>query len=214
MVLIRKRYFVQHLESIKKRERAQHMIRSRLAHWVRFPALGSSATSRGKQEGEVDIQVEQSSTAEPSPVGHRHAHFDPSEGIGAALVGGGSAGISLGIALRALPQEEEGPSPSPNDRTPSPVMIHTDGDTARLSVESPKSFAGSFEMVQSTDGMEAMIDGGYGLTSSPQSGALALPTSPLSERHPVFSPIVAVPPALRHRRGNAERTFTMRSPAS
>ncbi|KAI0802967.1 cation transport protein-domain-containing protein [Irpex lacteus] len=201
MVLIRKRYFVQHLESIKKRERAQHMIRSRLAHWVRFPALGSSATSRGKQEGEVDIQVEQSSTAEPSPVGHRHAHFDPSEGIGAALVGGGSAGISLGIALRALPQEEEGPSPTPNDRTPSPVMIHTDDDTARLSVESPKSFAGSFEMVQSTDGMEAMIEGGYGLTSSPQSGALALPTSPQSERHPVFSPIVAVPPALRHRRG-------------
>ncbi|KAI0085711.1 cation transport protein-domain-containing protein [Irpex rosettiformis] len=197
MVLIRKRYFVQHLESIKKRERAQHMIRSRLGRWVRFPALSSSTTPNSIDEENIEITVKQPSIIHSLPEHPHHARFDPSEGIGAALVGGGSAGISLGIALRALPQDD-GASQS---NVPSPIMIHTDEPQTRISVESNRSSAASFDFVQSHEGQEGIVAGANDFTSSPQSGVIQLPMSPQSERHPMFSPVPAIPPALRHRRG-------------
>ena len=193
MVLIRKRYFVQHLESTKKRERTErkietvkHVIRGRLSRWIRIPAtLTSNGTSSSTDE-KVAIHVEQSSTPD-LPEDSNRVRFDPSEGIGAALVGGGSTGISLGIALRALPEDDDAPQSGKNAR--GPIMIHTDETHARLSVESPQ---------------EDILTGANGLIDSPQSGAIQLPTSPQSERHPVFSPTFAVPPALRHRRGNPQ----------
>ncbi|KAI0697181.1 cation transport protein-domain-containing protein [Cytidiella melzeri] len=191
MVLIRKQYFVEYLEGIKKRERAQYTIRSRITRWLN--PLGSNNLKQN-----VEIHVKQPTAIEALPEQPRTNRFDPSEGIGAALVGGGSAGIGLGIALRASSQDHDASRPI----TETLNGLHP-SDSGHLALEPPQSATASFEIVDTDDCREGIIADTHSFTSSPRSAALQLPTSPAarSEGQLPFSPKSALPATMKQRRG-------------
>lgn len=170
MVLIRKRYFVQHLESIKRREHTRTIIKNKVSGWV-------------KHDDTITINVKGPSAANTLVDSNTRNHFSPSDGIGAALVGGGSAGIGLSLAISSLPAaEDEG-----NAHLPSIA-------------QSPQS--GSFEFVHPNEAIHGVVADANSFTSSPRSGVLQLPTSPMSqpEGKTPYSVAFSPRPQIRHRR--------------
>ncbi|KIP02880.1 hypothetical protein PHLGIDRAFT_32026 [Phlebiopsis gigantea 11061_1 CR5-6] len=153
MVLIRKRYFVQHLEHLESQKRSRRRAVKRLHRLLPW-SVGSNAADE-----QMQIEVKG-----PTP-GHTaddNMHIHAHEGIGAALVGGGITGIGLGVALGAPASNGTGSNPSANN------------DEAM--VQSPKS--ASFELIDHEDSRPGIVADAQSFTSSPRSGALPLPLSP------------------------------------
>lgn len=187
MVLIRKHYFVQHLESLNRRQRRRTQIEQRLVGFVK-------RNGRSRSPGDkIQISVER-----PTPgntVYNPTDRINAADGIGAALVGGGSAGIGLGIVLAST-------APNANDRVASAETTapgHTDEDPE---VQSPKSITASFEWVNQEDGRAGIIADAHSFTSSPRSGVTPLPMSP-GERPAVRSVYTSAlsPRSIHTRRG-------------
>jgi hypothetical protein len=197
MVLIRKGYFVEHLQGVKKRKRIRDIIFSRVRRQIHFTSHGSS----DKRNQSVENHDRQPTATEPLP--DNGARFDPSEGIGAALVGGGSAGIGLGIVLRATSDEVISTLP---DICAANLVVNPDS-SALLSAGSPKSVATSFHLADDEEGTDDIITDAHTFTSSPRSAAIRLPMSPTTrtEGHTaiIHSPTFAIAPqaAIRQRRG-------------
>ncbi len=194
MVLIRKHYFVQHLESLKRKEKSRTLIGDRFTRFIR----GES----GNQSDEPHIRVKGPSvagsvSASETITAYETHQFHGGEGIGAALVGGGSVGIGLGIALGACVGNANG--------IHAPVDIHqanSDDNDLRVGVESPKSLARSFEFIQNPE-TEGIVATAHSFTSSPRSGMSPLPFSPnpRAEGRTPIAETFSMRPPLRHRRG-------------
>jgi hypothetical protein len=197
MVLIRKGYFVEHLQGVKKRNRIRDIIFNRVRRQIHFTSHGSS----DKRNQSAENHDRRPTTTEPLP--DNGARFDPSEGIGAALVGGGSAGIGLGIVLRATSDEVISMLPD----ICAASLVENPNSSAPLSASSPKSVETSFHLAGDEEDTEGIITDGHTFTSSPRSAAIRLPMSPTTrmEEHMtiIHSPTFAIAPqaAIRQRRG-------------
>ncbi|KAI0344047.1 TrkH-domain-containing protein [Trametopsis cervina] len=192
MVLIRKQYFVEHLESIKRQEKEKNKIRSRFSRYLPA-ALTTAMSSSSKRNTDDDIKIR---VEEPS------ATLDPSQGIGAALVGGGSVGIGLGIVFSDAQPSGDTATPTRSDALTSGVA-HLNGSSSHLAVGSPKSLTTSFEFVRQDEDQDAcgIIADAHSFTSSPRSAMIQLPMSPVSHVFSPSSPGLVVPPTMRRRKG-------------
>ncbi|THH31587.1 hypothetical protein EUX98_g2629 [Antrodiella citrinella] len=93
MVLTRKRYFRSHLEMLQMKEHSKRKIADRLTKHLHLPRRGRAADARTRGRD-----------PDSKPT---NGKFYVEEGIGAALVGGGSAGIGMGIGLgRPIPRRQ------------------------------------------------------------------------------------------------------------
>lgn len=193
MVLIRKRYFVQHLESVKRREKARTAILQRISGWVHVRTTGHTGNNDNEK---IEIHVKQPSTMTTMPERSDQDLFDPSEGIGAALVGGGSAGIGLSIAFG---QNAKDSNAVPYVNETAQDQTSTSPEGTRFPVESPLSLTESYRL----EHLAGFGADAHSFTSSPRSGALPLPMSPTSrdEAHPAWSTRFVAPPQMRYRRG-------------
>lgn len=166
MVLTRKHYFVEHLESLKRRQRSRTKIENRIMSLFR---KDHRSTAKDKQP---DIQVNS-----PTPA-HTFDRIGVHEGIGAALVGGGSAGIGLGIAFSARTPEALNTLPAD-----SPDLTAHEHENEDVEVQSPKSITPSFEFARRSVGERGIVADAHSFTSSPRSGM-----SPLPAQHGPWSP--------------------------
>lgn len=199
MVLIRKHYFVEHLESVKRREKERTAISQRISRWVTIrPTNRANANDNEK----IEIHVKQPSTMRTILERPFQDRLDPSEGIGAALVGGGSAGIALGIALGQALHDNNGLSPI-NDAPFNFLPTGSDYDSPRLAVESPLSLTDPYRRGHSADGLAGTIADAHSFSSSPRSGVVPLPVSPSSREggDARWSTRFAAPSQMRYRRG-------------
>lgn len=205
MVLIRKQYFVEHLESIKRREKARSVIFNKASLLAR--SGGGGEEDRNEK---IEIHVKQPSAQNTLVERHSPEQFDPEEGIGAALVGGGSAGIGLSIALSQCIPDNNGSTPS-NSGLPNPSLLAST-EPVRLGVDSPQSLTHSYHFVhrESEEGQLGIVADAHSFTSSPHSGMSPLPMSPNSNDvgpHP-FSAMFATAPQIRLRRGMCRMEHT------
>lgn len=184
MVLIRKRYFVQHLESLKRREYSRTKIKNRLLNILPMTNFGNNE--------KISINVKG-----PSRHGTR-ADSNPNrihagEGIGAALVG--TYGMGMGIALNIE-----------NNNNVQEVQLLQDGNS-HAEIQSPKSITASFEFPHH-DGSRGVVADAHSFTSSPRSANINLPTSPgaHSGAQVMFSPY-SNRSTMRNRRGGWCSTY-------
>lgn len=183
MVLIRKHYFVQHLESLQRRQRSRTLIENHLFRFI-----------RPWKQPRVEV-------VGPTPANTFHepaSRFNAQEGIGAALVGGGSAGIGLGIALAAPVPKSFDTDASAN----TTAAGHTNEE-----MQSPKSYTASFDVIHHHDSSPGIVADAQSFTSSPRSGAAPLPFSPggQSTGRAVYTTTTVSPRAIRYRRGQFMR---------
>lgn len=181
MVLIRKRYFVQHLEHLESQKRSRRRTVNRLRRLLPW------SVGPGAADEQMSIEVKG-----PTPGHTTDDHIRAFEGIGAALVGGGITGIGLGVALGAPPQDGTGADASTNT---------TAADHTNEVVQSPKS--ASFEFIDREDGRPGIVADVQSFTSSPRSGAIPLPLSPGEQSAmPTIHASALSPRVLRARRGS------------
>ncbi|CAL1696758.1 unnamed protein product [Somion occarium] len=196
MVLIRKRYFRQHLQDRHDKERFRTRVTKKLLRFAHFNG------SQGPQ-----ILVNGNDTQDPTSPGA--IRINPADGIGAALVAGGGTEIGLGLALAKIP------SPIDTSGHLSPMRNSQQSDRANLAngrsilsddeVQSPTSLRESMEIPEA-----GIVANAHSFTSSPRSAAMPLqyPISPTS--HSVR--FVALP-QLRQRPGvptpRRQRTMIM-----
>lgn len=185
MVLIRKHYFVEHLESLRRRQRSRTKIENRL---LRLVWRGGASESADKPEILIKSPT-------PGHTMHVSERIGAHEGIGAALVGGGSAGIGLGIAL------SKGTANGANEYSTDRTAAEGPADQE---LQSPKSLTPSFEFVEHEDSRPGIMADVHSFTSSPRSGFVPLPGpfSPggQSDRRTAYSTALS-PRSMRYRPG-------------
>lgn len=202
MVLIRIRYFKQHLEEKIRVDNRKKRLGARLLTYVRnLPGIGFTApqifVSGTPEDGSKGVN------------GHDRGRIRAEEGIGAALVGGGSADIGMGILLGASP-----PSPSTanlqegaektdmlglNTQYHTPSSLYT--GQKHVETESPRNSA---ELAPGAS--RVLVEDVHSFTSSPRSGFAGLPspTSPTSLRGDARSLHIAFGPQnIRRRPGES-----------
>lgn len=169
MVLIRKSYFRSHLETLKRKENTRRKIANGINTFLHFPGR-----NRPTQPGTNDF----------SEGREKSGKIDAEEGIGAAMVGGGSVGIGLGVGLGRIISNEKGketvvltveqPSRGPtmleDTRAPSPGSAHSSSEERRV------------------------LEDQLHTSESPKSEIFALPPSPIPQyaNHVHFSPPLGV----------------------
>ncbi|KAH8101386.1 TrkH-domain-containing protein [Cristinia sonorae] len=188
MVLIRKHYFRMHLENLKRNENSKRKIAHRIIGFLHFPGRNRPANAR--------------SLARSQEEGAKDGKICVQEGIGAALVGGGSAGIGMGVSLGRVMSKESTNIMDGQTQTGETGMTVTVEQPSRQPTydihvtSSPQgsarnSFAG-------TERSMVLQDQAFA-SDSPKSADLALPPSP------VLSPQMMNTPGTQ---------FTMQSPYS
>ena len=160
MVLVRLRFFRQHIIATHRKKTLIQSVRDRMARIV--SGVGRSLPSRHAEDG-----------LEKHRAYGSHG-IQASDGIAAALAAGGTTGVGLGIAL--------GTSDSDTEKAQGEVMVHTEtpwsdsNSRTRIDVESPVRMSIS----RSEDRERGIIADVHSFTSSPRSAALHLqsPVSP------------------------------------
>ncbi|KAI0762545.1 TrkH-domain-containing protein [Fomes fomentarius] len=172
MVLVRLRYFRQHILETHRKKTLVQSARDRVARI--FTGLGSSIPMRHSEDGHAKHKK------------HGNHGVQASDGIAAALGGGAPIGLGLGIVLGASDENKavaEGFFPSPHNQSTSHMHVE---------VESPTRASASFDLGPMHFDGEQDPEGGIitdAFTSSPRSGAMPLPVSPPSQ-HLQFAPDV------------------------
>lgn len=172
MVLVRLRYFRQHILATHRKKTLAQSARDRFASI--FTGLGSSIPIRQSEDGHAKHKK------------HGHHGVQASDGIAAALGVGAPTGLGLGIVLGAGDENEaiaDGFFPSPHNQSTSHMQVE---------VESPTRASASFDLGPMHFDGEQDPEGGIitgAFTSSPRSGAMTLPRSPPSQ-HLQFAPDV------------------------
>ena len=160
MVLIRMRYFRQHIIATHRKKTLLQSIRDRVSSVI--TGRGSPTLQKHAEDG-----TEKHKT-------HGSHGIQASDGIGAALAGGAATGLGLGIALHM--QQDDGDQVNGFQKKST-----TDID---ISVDSPGRLSPSddFTMHPDEDHDEdhGVIADVHSFTSSPRSGAIGLPQSPIS----------------------------------
>ncbi|TCD68599.1 low affinity potassium transporter [Steccherinum ochraceum] len=176
MVLIRKHYFKSHLEQLKMKELAKRKIGARFLRFTRRRANHDT-------NGHVPQRAE---TLAPEAFTEGRGKIFVEEGIGAALVGGGSAGIAMGIGLGALnleDEKQEGRNGDVRIEVEQPTRRNTEdlptvlqSPTALVESPPPSEHSHDLERVESNEAK--MLDDQQFTSESPKSVARSLPTSP------------------------------------
>jgi len=192
MVLVRKRYFIDHCEAVVRQAQQRHRVR-RIYRGITKRAHRHNPSNQPGTGIKLDKPTMTYETDAQSPA----EHIRPGEGIGAALMGG--TGLGLGLALGSRQVDDAfGPSQSLTD-----LNVHFgESPNALRTIESRLS-----------QGDDLAIPERYSLTSSPRSGPTALPMSPMEipEGHfPRRSSNATVRPHMRKR---AARQYTIMSKA-
>lgn len=158
MVLVRLRFFRQHIVATHRRKTLIQSVRDRMANVA--SGAGRSIPSRHAEDG-----------LEKHRAYGSHG-IQASDGIAAALVGGATTGVGLGIAIGTGDL-------APEKTLGAGVMVHTEtsrdsSSHVRIEVESP------VPMSFSLDQERGIIADAHSFTSSPRSAALHLqsPVSP------------------------------------
>lgn len=173
MVLIRQRYFVQHLIARHKKKQAISNIATRLTAII-------SGTFFQYQVPNIHVVQESRHNSDHNNSTRIHAE----DGIGAALAEAGGTGLGLGIVFGV--------------RTPHLPEEHTNGVLERLSRASltnsdhtraedndvSHTDHHSFQHIPMNRDIERILSEAHSFTSSPRSGAAPLPQSPTSPRRP------------------------------
>ncbi|KAI0358915.1 TrkH-domain-containing protein [Trametes cingulata] len=172
MVLVRLRYFREHIIERQRKKTVLQSIRDRFVH------LASGKRSHAPQK-----DVENGSDRHAQ---HGSNGIQASDGIGAALAGGAPTGLGLGIALgagdspeysqEAMRQKEHGlglTQDRPWSDTSSHIQIQVDSPVRASPSEDPTMDVGAEE--------RGIIMEAHSFTSSPRSGAMPL-QSPTSQR--------------------------------
>lgn len=155
MVLVRLRYFRQYITAEQRKKTLRQTFGSRML--ALLPTRPSTSRNRDVPNG-------------------KESEIHASDGIGAALAGGATTGIGLGIALGA----EHIPSSPAMER---PALIPEESSHIRIHVESPDPLEDHHHSAhtvvdRSTTPTEGVIADVHSFTSSPRSGAI--PLSPVS----------------------------------
>ncbi|RPD81556.1 TrkH-domain-containing protein [Lentinus tigrinus ALCF2SS1-7] len=164
MVLIRMRYFRQHIIATHRKKTLLQSIRDR---------VGSVITGRASStlQKHVEDGTEKHKT-------HGSHGIQASDGIGAALAGGATTGLGLGIALGAGDVQRRDEDDQTNGFRKSSTS-HVE-----VSVDSPGRLSPSEDFTVHPDedqnGEQGVIADAHSFTSSPRSGAMPLPQSPVS----------------------------------
>ncbi|OSD05765.1 TrkH-domain-containing protein [Trametes coccinea BRFM310] len=177
MVLVRMRYFKQHIIATHRKKTVLQSMRDRVVKLV--SGVGHSIPHRHVEEGgEKHLR-------------HTSDGIHASDGIGAALAGGAATGLGLGIALGTTDSSQANlpkggrtlEDPSQAEPTDTPSSDSSSG--LRIVVDSPMRASPSDEVTMNVDGDErGMIADAHSFTSSPRSVAIPLqsPTSQHSNR--------------------------------
>ncbi|KAM5534365.1 hypothetical protein V8D89_011958 [Ganoderma adspersum] len=158
MVLVRLRFFRQHIVATHRKKTLMQSVRDRLVNIA--SGVGRSLPSRHAEDGMEKHRA------------HGSHGIQASDGIAAALVAGGGTGVGLGIALGtadASPEKTQGAGVTTHTGTPwSDSSSHI-----QITVESPARMSFSHEQER------GVIADVHSFTSSPRSAALHL-QSPIS----------------------------------
>ncbi|KAI0719098.1 TrkH-domain-containing protein [Cerioporus squamosus] len=163
MVLIRMRYFRQHIIATHRKKTLLQSIRDRVSSVI--TGGGSSTPQKDVEDGTEKHKI------------HGSHGIQASDGIGAALAGGATTGLGLGIALGAgdVQRHAEDQANEQWKRSTSHIDI---------SVDSPGRLSPSEDFTMHPDedlnAERGVIADACSFTSSPRSGAMPLPQSPLS----------------------------------
>ena len=195
MVLVRMRYFRQHIIATHRKKTVLQSMRDRLSKIV--TGVGHSIPHRHVEAG-----------AEKH-VHHGSDGIQASDGIGAALAGGAVTGLGLGIALGrddSLPEENGGEVQPEGQTTPNQSPWRDSSSNIRIAVDSPVRASPSDEVTMNPESEErGIIADAQSFTSSPRSGAIPLqsPTSVQSNhvRFPMYMEGIGDVGTIRRRPG-------------
>ncbi|KAL4244289.1 TrkH Potassium Transport [Abortiporus biennis] len=166
MVLIRKNYFKQHLVSLHQQQSSKRRIGDRLKSYI-----GWTPQTEGQDPEKQGSDTTRSSTTNFDTLPKGNSKIRASEGIGAALVGGGATDIGFGFVMGARDK-----AVTKDTKTPEGLQLTTQeveepgsitSDPLNVEVASPTSLNSSFD-----------FNGGGGLVASPSSnGGIPLTTT-------------------------------------
>lgn len=166
MVLVRLRYFRQHIIQRHREKTVLQSMRDRVSKLV--AGVGRSVPLWHPEAGASE----------------KHAHhgsrgIQASDGIGAALAGGATTGVGLGIALGTGDSDEGGQDANAKEHK---LTQSRSSSRIRIDVESPLRVSPSEDptMYTGESGERGIIADAQSFTSSPRSGAMPLPQSPTS----------------------------------
>ncbi|OBZ78734.1 hypothetical protein A0H81_00278 [Grifola frondosa] len=184
MVLVRKRYFRQHVTEIHKRKTTLAKIGSR------FAALLYGATGREIPPApQIQLQPNSQSTGGSFGRSAKPERIQAGEGIGAAIVGGAGTGLGLGVALggRRVNADNGAIEDLNNGKAHDSPSLRSHRSSAsshiHIAVESSARLSPSTDFTMNIDGDEhGVIADVHSFTSSPRSGA-----SPSPSRQPLHA---------------------------
>ncbi|KAH9891144.1 TrkH-domain-containing protein [Cubamyces lactineus] len=195
MVLVRMRYFRQHIIATHRKKTVLQSMRDRLSKIV--TGVGHSIPHRHVEDG-----------------AEKHMHhgsngIQASDGIGAALAGGAATGLGLGIALGrddSLPEENAEEVQAQGQAAPNQSPWRDSNSNIRIVVDSPVRASPSDEVTMNPDFEErGIIADAQSFTSSPRSAVIPLqsPTSIQSNhvRFPMYMEGIGDVGTIRRRPG-------------
>ncbi len=165
MVLVRLRYFREHIIQRHRQKTMLQSMRDRVSGIV--AGVGRSVPLWHPEAGaEKHAQ-------------HGSHGIQASDGIGAALAGGATTGLGLGIALGKEDSDDGGQDANANEHK---LAQSRSSSHIRIDVESPLRVSPSEDptMYTGESGERGIIADAQSFTSSPRSGAMPLPQSPTS----------------------------------
>ncbi|KAI0638942.1 TrkH-domain-containing protein [Trametes polyzona] len=171
MVLVRLRYFRQHIIARHRKKTVLQSMRDRVVNMV-------TGVKHSVPLWHIEAGAEKHAQ-------HGSHGIQASDGIGAALAGGATTGLGLGIALGTADgsvdgqetdeQKRNGLTQSSSNATDSRIQIQIESPLRATPSEDPTMFTAETEE-------RGIIADANSFTSSPRSGAMPLPNSPTSER--------------------------------
>lgn len=166
MVLVRLRYFRQHIIQRHREKTVLQSMRDRVSKLV--AGVGRSVPLWHPEAGASEKHAQ-----------HGSRGIQASDGIGAALAGGATTGVGLGIALGTGDSDEGGQDANAKEHK---LTQSRSSSRIRIDVESPLRVSPSEDptMYTGESGERGIIADAQSFTSSPRSGAMPLPQSPTS----------------------------------
>ncbi|KAI0735704.1 TrkH-domain-containing protein [Earliella scabrosa] len=184
MVLIRLRYFRQHIIARHRKKTLLQSFRDRFTSMT--STIGASIPHKHVEDGD---------SAEEKHHKHGSNGVQASDGIGAALAGT-TTGLGLGLAFKLGTDGDKQAAADPGLDVPASPHSNESSAHVRVDVESPDPLSSSMDLTMHFDD-DHDHDHDYGImhdvqsfTSSPRSGAMPLPQSPRSPppQHLQFAP--------------------------
>ena len=186
MVLIRLRYFRQHIIARHRKKTLLQSFRDRFTNMT--STIGASIPHKHVEDGD---------SAEEKHHKHGSNGVQASDGIGAALAGT-TTGLGLGLAFKLGTDGDKQAAADPGLNVPASPHSNESSAHVRVDVESPDPLSSSMDLTMHFDEDHdhdhdhdcGIMHDVQSFTSSPRSGAMPLPQSPRSPppQHLQFAP--------------------------